>query len=204
MTKEITLRQSTVLSFVKEHITAKGYPPTIREIAAYLKITSLPAVDRHLTALEKKGYIKRKGGISRAIEVIGGAIMRDVRLVPIVGAVRAGELTLAAENIEGTIALDRSVVRWDDTFFLRVKGNSMIDAHIMDGDLALVRPDQDVCDGEIVVALIGEEATLKRFYKERNRIRLQPENKTMEPIYVHKDEPEFRIIGKVVGTFRMM
>lgn len=203
MTKAITERQKTVLSFIKDHADKHGYPPTIREIAVYLKITSLPAVKRHLDALERKGYIKRGEGVSRAIEIVGKKLMLSVREVPVIGTVRAGKPILAVEDIEATIALDSSVVRWDDAFFLRVNGDSMIEAHIMDGDLALVRPGQDVKNGDIVVALIGDEATLKRFCIERDGILLKPENSAMEPIFVHKDEPQFRIIGKVVGTFRM-
>ena len=202
MAKKITKRQETVLAFIKEHARKRGYPPTMREIAAYLKITSLKAVERHLTALEKKGYIRRTGGISRAIEVIGRFLLPNVRQVPVVGTVRAGGPDLAVEDIEGTIALDSSYARGDNAFFLRVKGDSMIEAHIQDGDLALVQPKPTAKNGEIVVALIGDEATLKIFYKERDGIRLQPANSKMKPKFVKKDEPQFSIVGKVVGIFR--
>ena len=202
MAKKITKRQETVLAFIKDHAGKRGYPPTIREIAAHLKITSLKAVERHLTALEKKGYIRKTGGISRAIEVIGQSLLSQVRQVPVVGTVRAGGPDLAVEDIEGTIALDLSYARWDNMFFLRVKGDSMIEAHIKDGDLALVQPRPIAKNGEIVVVLIGDEATLKIFYKEPGGIRLQPANSKMTPIFVKKDEPQFSIVGKVVGIFR--
>jgi repressor LexA len=201
MTKMITKRHETVLAFVKKHLLERGFPPTVREIAAHLGITSLKAVQRHLDALEKKGYIRKTGGISRAIDVIGQSIPQ-VREIPIVGVVRAGEPNLAAENIEGTIALDSSLAKGDNTFFLRVKGQSMIEAHIQEGDLALVRPQPDADNGDIVVALIGDEATLKIYYREKDRIRLQPANSQMEPIYVYHDDPPFNMVGKVVGIFR--
>lgn len=204
MTKKITARQDTVLSFIRESIEERGYPPTIREIAAHLKITSLKAVDRHLTALEKKGRIKRTGGISRAIELIGSAVIKGARAVPIIGTVRAGAPNLAAEDIEGTVALDPTYAGRDGSFFLRVKGDSMIEAHIKEGDLALVRPTPDVRDGDIVVALIGDEATLKYFYKEPGGIRLQPANSGMDPIFVRSDEPQFEIIGKVITILRQL
>ncbi len=202
MAKEITKRQETVLNYIKEFAGKRGFPPTIREIAAYLKITSLKAVERHLGALEKKGYIRRTEGISRAIEIIGQSILPQVREIPIVGTVRAGEPTLAVEDIQGTMAMDASLVKWENAFFLRVKGDSMIEAHIQEGDLALVRPQPDAENGEIVVALIGDEATLKLFYREPDGIRLQPANSQMQPILIRGDEPRFTVIGKVVGIFR--
>jgi repressor LexA len=201
MTRKITERQETVLSFIKDFIKKRGFPPTVRDIAAYLKITSLKAVQRHLEALEKKGYIRKTEGISRAIEVIGSHIPQVLE-IPIAGAVRAGNPDLAVEDIEGTIALDSSLVRHEDVFFLRVKGDSMIEAHIKEGDLALVRPQPDAGNGEIIVALIGDEATLKIYYREKDCIRLQPANSQMEPIIIRNDEPQFRIVGKIVGLFR--
>lgn len=202
MAKEITKRQETVLFFIKDFIHKRGFPPTIREIAVHLKITSLKAVDRHLDALEKKGYLRRAQGISRAIEILGQATLPQVREIPIIGTVRAGVPNLAVEDIEGTIALDTNWARWPETFFLRVKGDSMIEAHIMEGDLALVLPQADADNGDIVVALIGDEATLKIFYREQDRIRLQPANSQMQPIYVCQNDPPFRLVGKVVGIFR--
>jgi repressor LexA len=201
MTRKITERQKTVLSFIKEYVRKRGFPPTVRDIAAHLKITSLKAVQRHLEALEKKGYIKKTEGISRAIEVIDSHTPQVLE-IPIVGAVRAGRPDLAVEDIEGIVALDSSLVRHEDVFFLRVKGESMIEAHIKEGDLALIRPQPDVNNGEIIVALIGDEATLKIYYREKDCIRLQPANSQMEPIIVRNNEPEFRVVGKVVGLFR--
>lgn len=202
MAKLITKRQQAVLTFIKDFIRHRGFPPTVREIAAHLEITSLKAVKRHLEALEKKGYIRKTGGVSRAIEVIGQSPLLQVREVPIVGTVRAGEPNLAVEDIEGTIALDLSVARWGDEYFLRVKGDSMIEAHIQEGDLALVRPQPSADNGDIVVALIGDEATLKIFYREADCIRLQPANSRLKPIIIRENDPPLTIIGKVVGIFR--
>lgn len=202
MSKTITKRQQTVLTFIKDFIRHRGFPPTVREIAAHLKISSLKAVKRHLEALERKGYIRKTEGISRAIEVIGQSPLLQVREVPIIGTVRAGEPNLAVEDIEGTIALDSSVVRWADMYFLRVKGESMIEAHIQEGDLALVRPQPSANNGDIVVALIGDEATLKIFYCEADSIRLQLANSRMKPIIIRENDPPLTIIGKVVGIFR--
>ncbi len=202
MAKLITKRQQAVLGFIKGFIKERGFPPTVREIAAYLKITSLKAVKRHLEALDKKGYIRKTSGISRAIEVVGQSLLLQVREVPIVGTVRAGRPNLAVEDIEGSIALDSSIARWDNAYFLRVKGQSMIEAHIQEGDLALVRPQPDADNGNIVVALIGDEATLKIFYRESDHVRLQPANSQMEPIIIRENDPPFTIVGKVVGIFR--
>ncbi len=202
MTKIITERQEEVLAFIKDFAHKRGFPPTVREIAAHLGITSLKAVERHLGALEKKGYIRKTGGISRAIEVIGQSVLPQVREIPIVGTVRAGMPNLAVEDVQGTIALDSSMLKGDNAFFLRVKGDSMIEAHIQEGDLALVRPQPDAENGDIIVALIGDEATLKIFYREPDGIRLQPANSNMQPIFVRQDEPPFTIIGKVIGIFR--
>ena len=202
MVKGITSRQQMVLNYLADYLERRGFPPTLREIAAYLEITSLKAVERHLKALEKKGYLQRTGGISRAIELVGRSLSPQVRQVPIVGTVRAGGPELALEDLEGQLAFDSSLVRWADAFFLRVKGESMIEAHIQDGDLALIRPQPGAENGEIVVAMIDNEATLKYFYRENGMVRLQPANSKMKPIVLREGDGELVIIGKMVGLFR--
>jgi repressor LexA len=150
----LTVRQREVLSFLIRFIEEKGYPPTVREIALYFGLKGPRSPKKRLDALEEKGYIRRKPGKSRAIEVAGGPPSRPSQLVPLVGKVRAGRPSLALEDLEGTLALDRSLARGDETFFLRVKGDSMIGDHIKDGDLALIYPQSMVENREIAVVLI--------------------------------------------------
>ena len=198
--KEITPRQQKVLDFITDHLEKHGYPPTLREIGSHLKVNGTLGVMKHLDALERKGFIRKTSGSSRGIALTGAAT--GAVPLPVIGTVRAGALNLAVEDIEGYFTIDRTHVPAADAFFLRVKGDSMIRAAILDGDLALVRPQATAQDREIVVALIGDEATLKRFYRKRDHIRLQPENPGMEPIIVRKGEGEVRIVGKVVGIYR--
>ncbi len=197
--EKITARQKKVLDYITEHLDSYGYPPTLREIGGYLGVSGTLGVIKHLDALERKGYIRKTAGSSRGIMIAGhgGAVS-----LPIVGTVRAGALQPAIEEIEGYFAIDRSRLPAEDAFFLRVKGDSMINAAILDGDLALVRPQQTAENRDIVVAMIEGEATLKRFYRERGRIRLQPENPNMEPIIIRAGSGEVNIIGKVVGIYR--
>lgn len=194
-------RQKQTIEFIKKYHESHGNAPTLREIADHLQISGTLGVTRHLDALEKKGFIKRSRG-ARGIMVVG----RDATSspVPIVGLVRAGALQPAIEDFEGFFAIDRSQVRSDSSFFLRVKGDSMIGACIMDGDLALIRPQATAENREIVVAMIDGEATLKRFYKESGQIRLQPENPMMEPILIREGGGEVLIVGKVIGLYRAM
>jgi repressor LexA len=156
---------------------------------------------KHLDALEKKGYIKKQPGSPRAIEIKGSDSTNPSR-VPILGRIRAGLPTLAVEDIEGFLTLDESLLLSNKGFLLRVVGDSMIEAHIIEGDYVLVQPQMDVQSGEIVVALINDEATIKRFYQEANRIRLEPANVNMQPILIDRDDPSLNIIGKVVGLIR--
>jgi repressor LexA len=197
--KEITLRQKKVLDFITGHLERHGYPPTLREIGSHLKVNGTLGVMKHLDALERKGFIRKTSGSSRGIALTGAAT--GAVALPILGTVRAGALNLALEEIEGHFTIDRARLPAKDAFFLRVKGDSMIRASILDGDLALVRPQATAQNKEIVVAMVGDEATLKRFYRKRDHIRLQPENPAMEPIIVRKGE-EVRIIGKVVAVYR--
>ncbi len=205
----LTQRQKEVLEFIISHIEQYGYPPSIPEIQEKFSFKSPNAVSDHLEALEKKGYIARRPHKSRGIEVLvqsklGNNINEEnVSEVPIVGRVSAGTPILAEENLEGTLFVDRSLVRDPKgVFALRVQGESMVNAGILDGDFVLVRQQPVAEQGEIVVVLIEDEATVKRFYKDKNKVRLQPENDTMNPIVVDSQESSVRIIGKVVGVIR--
>jgi len=199
----VTLRQKKVLNFLKSYTLKKGFPPTLREIAFNFGLKGPRAPQKTLTILERKGFIRRVPGGSRAIEVrdIMPALGKTLS-VPIVGRVRAGEPILAVENIEGFLNLDRDLASSGDVFLLRVQGDSMIEAHIEDGDFALVKSQSDAENGEIVVALIEDEATIKRIFKKRDLIRLEPANSTMEPIVVKKGDKKVAIVGKVIGIFR--
>jgi len=205
MERELTFSQKKLLDFLKDFIRRKGFPPTLREIASHFGLKGPKAPQKTLSILERKGYIKKVPGGSRAIEVLGSlqALSQTISL-PIVGRVRAGEPILALENIEGYINFDRSMVSSEDIFLLRVQGESMIEAHIQDGDFALVKPQRDAENGEIVVALIEDEATIKRIFKKRDLIRLEPANPQMEPIVVRKGEKKVAIVGKVIGIFRKL
>jgi repressor LexA len=204
--RDLTDRQREILDFIKAEMRRKGYPPTVRDIGQAVGLSSSSTVHSHLNALEAKGLIKRDPSKPRALEVIGHdretvvTTMRGVRELPVLGAVAAGVPMLAEENIEGTIPLPTEVVREDSTFVLRVKGDSMIDAGIFDGDFVVVRQQPTAENGDIVVALLEDEATVKRYFRESDRIRLQPENDSMEPIYVR----DVTILGKVVAVFRRM
>ncbi|RJR46749.1 MAG: transcriptional repressor LexA [Desulfobacteraceae bacterium] len=196
---QLTSRNMQVLGFIREYAELHGYPPSIREIGAHLGVSGTLGVVKHLKTLERGGYLRRipgrSRGLSLAAPVSGGSI-------PIVGTVRAGGPQPALQDIEGYFSIRDSRYLRGGTFCLRVKGDSMIDAHIQEGDLALVRPQPTAENRDIVVALVDGEATLKRFFRERNRIRLQPENPEMEPISIDPQDGEVLIMGKVVGIFR--
>jgi repressor LexA len=200
--KPLTFKQERVLSFLKDYLSLYGYPPTVREITRHLKMAGPHSAKRFLDMLEQKGYIRRVAKSSRAIEIINTPSSPPVRMVPIIGRVRAGTPLLALENIEGNLALDRSLARWKDVFLLRVIGESMIEAHIEDGDLALIKPQPTALNGEIVVLLLNDEATIKRFFKEEDTIRLEPANSSMEPIIIKEGKGEVSIVGKVVAILR--
>jgi repressor LexA len=206
MKNELTARQKEVFDFLKNFLQEKGFPPTLREIASRFGLRGPKAPQKTLSILERKGYIRKVPGGSRAIEILSYPqfSLTHILSVPIIGRVRAGEPILAIENIEGYLNLDRSLVSSGDVFLLRVEGDSMIDAHIQDGDFALVKPQPNAENGEIVVVLIEDEATIKRIFKKRDLIRLEPANPKMEPIVVKKGEKKVIIVGKVVGIFRKM
>lgn len=200
--KQLTPRQQKVLDFITSHLESRGFPPTLRDIAHHLGVNGTLGVMKHLTALEKKGYIRRSAGSSRGIVVTGSSAAGTA--LPIVGVVRAGALQPAIEEIEGYFAIDRSQLLKGGTFFLRVRGDSMINAHIKEGDLALVRPQATAENRDIVVAMVDGEATLKRFYRTPGHIRLQPENPDMDPIIFRPGDAEVTIIGKVIGIYRQL
>ena len=204
MRKELTSRQKEVFNFLEDYLRRKGFPPTLREIASHFGLRGPKGPQKTLTILERKGYLRRIPGGSRAIEILNFPPFHSNKIIsiPIVGRVRAGEPILAIENIEGYINLDRSLVASENVFLLRVQGDSMIDAHIQDGDFALVKPQPNAENGEIVVALIDDEATIKKIFKKRDFIRLEPANPNMEPIVVKKGEKRVTVVGKVVGIFR--
>jgi repressor LexA len=201
--KALTGKQLEVLSFIKNELYKRGYPPSVREICEAVGLKSTSTVHGHLERLEKKGYIRRDPTKPRAIEVLDNsplALARELIEVPIVGKVTAGQPILAVENIEDTFPLPAEFLSGNNHFILVVRGNSMIEAGILDGDYVVVRQQNYANNGDKVVALIGDEATIKTFYKESDHIRLQPENSFMEPIIVD----DVSILGKVVGVFRRL
>lgn len=203
MGNELTARQKELFDFLKEFFLEKGFPPTLREMASHFGLKGPRGPQKTLNILERKGYIRKIPGESRAIEILGFS-SSNIISIPIVGRVRAGEPILAIENIEGYFNLDRSLVSSKDVFLLRVQGDSMIDAHIQDGDFALVKPQSNAENGEIVVALIEDEATIKRIFQKRDLIHLEPANPDMEPIVIKKGEKQVTIVGKVIGIFRKL
>ena len=201
---KISKKQKEILEYIKSEILKKGYPPAVREICEAVNLKSTSSVHSHLETLEKNGYIRRDPTKPRAIEVIDDQFQltrREMVSVPIVGSVAAGEPILAQENIENYFPVPAEDMPANQSFLLRVKGDSMIRAGINSGDLVLVEQRKNVKNGDIVVALIGDSATVKTFYKEKGHIRLQPENESMDPIIVDKD---LDILGKVFGVFRFM
>lgn len=202
MTKPgLTDRQREILGYIEGEIVDRGHSPTIREIGRKFGISSTNGVRTHLAALVKKGYLKKQDYISRGLELTRTMASRIGR-VPLVGSVPAGQPIDAEENVEGEIALDLSFVPKGETFSLTVTGDSMMRAGILDGDVVIVRKQAVANSGEIVVAIIDGEATVKRYIPEGGRIRLQPENDDFEPIIVDKKAGDFRIAGRVVGLLR--
>ncbi len=205
---QATDKQQRVLDYVKEQIKKDGYAPSVREICKALDLKSTSTVHGYLTRLQKKGLIQKAALKPRTLTVIGGRDEEDKGFytskemvdVPIVGKVTAGLPILAVENIEDTFPLPIDFVGNSESFMLKVRGDSMIDAGILDGDLVLVKKQNVAENGDIVVALIEDEATVKKFYKEKNYIRLQPQNQFMQPILV----PTCTILGKVAGVFRKL
>ena len=202
MAEKLTFKQERVFNFIKKYKTHTGYPPTVREITEKLGLSGPNSAKKFLDILERKGFIRKTAKSSRAIEILSEAQKILPYMIPVVGNIQAGTPILAIENIEENIAMDSSLIRDKDTFFLKVRGNSMIDAHIMDGDLAMIRPQNTVEQGEIAAVLIGEEATIKYFFKENQTIRLQPANPEMNPILIGENEEDIKIIGKITGIVR--
>lgn len=203
----LTHRQQQVLDHLQKKIQEHGVPPSIRELGEALKISSLRGVTDHLQALEKKGYLQRRPharGIRLAMTSGQSSVgsRQSSLTLPLVGQVAAGTPVLAEGNLEGSMVVDPLFARDEDCFVLKVKGESMIEAGILNGDYVVVRQQQSAENGDIVVALIEDEATVKRFYREGRRIRLQPENPTMAPIYISPRQASVAILGKVVSLLR--
>ena len=201
---KISAKQKEILEYIKQSILSHGYPPAVREICEAVHLKSTSSVHSHLETLEKNGYIRRDPSKPRAIEIIDdnfNLTRRELVNVPIVGTVTAGEPILAIENIQGYFPIMPEFVNNKQTFMLKVKGESMINAGIFDEDFILVEETPTASDNDIIVALLDDSVTVKRFFKEEDHIRLQPENDTMEPIIVPQDAP-FSIVGKVIGLYR--
>jgi repressor LexA len=201
--KDLTKRQQEIFDFIKKYSAKYGYPPTVRDIGKAVGLASSSTVHAHLANLEKVGLLRRDPSKPRAIELLDKAadavksIARPAGL-PLVGNVAAGQPILAEENIEEYVEVPSVAGGADGEYVLRVRGESMKNAGILEGDYVVVRPQDTALDGEIIVALVGEEATVKRFFREADHVRLQPENETMEPIRSR----EVRVLGRVVGVFR--
>lgn len=210
MGNKVSDKQKMILEFLDKEIREKGYPPSVREICQAVGLKSTSTVHGYLQRLEKKGLIKKEATKTRALKVLNGGestkknqanpanIYKEYVDVPIIGKVTAGQPILAVENIEDIFPIPVQYTHNSDVFMLKVKGESMIEAGILDGDLVLVKKQSYAANRDIVVALIENEATVKRFFKEKNTIRLQPENSSMEPIFIR----DVSILGKVVGLFR--
>ena len=200
---KISSKQREILEYIKQEILNKGYPPAVREICEAVHLKSTSSVHSHLETLEKNGYIRRDPTKPRAIEIIDdnfNLTRREVVNVPIIGQVAAGQPLLAVENIENYFPIPTEFMPNAETFMLKVKGDSMINAGIFNGDKILVQKQSDAQNGDIVVALVDDSATVKTFYKEDGHFRLQPENDTMDPIIVN----DLQIVGKVIGVLRFL
>ena len=196
---EVNDKQTQIYEFLKAFTADKGYPPTVREICQAVNLKSTSSVHGHLKQLEKDGLIKRDPTKPRALEIVNNSVKKEMINIPIVGKVTAGMPILASENIEDSFPLPIDYVKHNnELFMLNVSGTSMIKAGILDGDLAIIEKCDSASNGDIVVALIDNEATLKRFFKEENHIRLQPENDSMQPIIVDSCS----VLGKLVGIYR--
>ena len=198
---KISAKQQEILEYIKSQILERGFPPSVRDICEAVHLKSTSSVHSHLETLEKNGYIRRDPTKPRAIEILDDSFnfnRREMVNVPIVGKVAAGEPILAVENIENYFPIPAEFMPNEPTFILQVQGESMINAGILDGDYVLVQQQPTANDGDMVVALVDDSATVKTFYKENGYYRLQPENDFMDPIIVS----EVMIMGKVIGTFR--
>ncbi|MCI8782523.1 MAG: transcriptional repressor LexA [Dorea sp.] len=199
---KISPKQKEILEYIKSQILERGFPPAVRDICEAVHLKSTSSVHSHLETLEKNGYIRRDPTKPRAIEILDDSfnfMRREMVNVPIIGRVAAGEPILAEQNVENYFPIPMEYMPNNQTFMLRVKGESMVNAGILSGDMVLVEQFSTAHDGDMVVALIEDGATVKTFYKEDGYIRLQPENDTMEPIIV----TDVQILGKVIGVFRL-
>jgi len=207
----LTGRQQEIWDFLVDYVDRHGYPPTVREIGEQVGLASPSTVHAHLANLERAGYLKRDPTKPRALELTGlphrqqGSKAAGAQALPLLGQIAAGGPLLAEQNVEDYVSIPEQLVRGGADFLLRVKGDSMIDAGIFDGDILVVRKSETATDGDIVVALAGDdeaadEATVKRFFREDGRVRLQPENQSLQPIYAQ----HVQILGKVVGVFRAL
>ena len=208
-TDELNKREKAILKFIEKQINDKGYPPSVREIGKAVGLSSTATVHTYIAKLKEKGYIAKEDQKGRTLKLLKGGKKeepkpvyngKELAEVPVIGKITAGEPILAVENITDTFPIPIDFVGNSESFMLVVRGESMIEAGILDGDYILVKKQDIARNGEIVVALIGEEATVKTFYKETDHIRLQPENSTMDPIIV----PNCKILGKVAGVFRKL
>lgn len=206
-TDELNKREKAILKFIEKQINEKGYPPSVREIGKAVGLSSTATVHTYISKLKEKGYISKEDQKGRTLKLLKGGKKEEPKTaysgkelaeVPVIGKITAGEPILAVENITDTFPIPIEFVGNSESFMLVVRGESMIEAGILNGDYILVKKQDIARNGEIVVALIGEEATVKTFYKEKDHIRLQPENSTMDPIIV----PDCKILGKVAGVFR--
>ena len=202
MSDQISAKQQQILDYIKDEILKKGYPPTVRDIGEAVNLKSTSSVFSHLAALERKGYIRKDPTKPRAIEVIDDSfqlVRHEMTSIPVVGTVAAGTPILAQQNIDSYFPLPVEYTPNAQSFILKVKGDSMINAGIFDGDMIFVEQSSTARNGDIVVALVEDSATVKTFYKENGRIRLQPENDDMEPFYFDSVD----ILGKVFGVLRL-
>lgn len=201
---ELTRKQQKLLEAVQTFQAQNGYPPTVRELAEMFGQSSPAGIHKMLTILRDKGHLSKDDRKSRSLGIVDQNDMTPdrIRSLPILGHVQAGMPQLAYEEKEGDMFIDAEWAGHSDSFLLRVRGLSMIDADIRDGDILVVQKTQTCRNGDIIIALLDDEATVKRFYKEHDRIRLQPENQTMQPIYVDRNYPNFHIIGLVSGLLR--
>ena len=210
---ELNKREKAILKYIEKQVNLKGYPPSVREIGKAVGLSSTATVHGYLAKLEEKGYIKKESQKGRTLRLLKGGAEgnkdnaskefysgKEMVEVPVIGKITAGAPILAVENVTDTFPIPIDFVGNSESFMLTVRGESMIEAGILDGDYILIKKQNTANNGEIVVALIEDEATVKTFYKEKDHIRLQPENSTMEPIIV----PDCKILGKVAGVFRKM
>lgn len=203
---KISKKQSEILEYMKNEILNRGFPPSVREICEAVNLKSTSSVHSHLETLEKNGYIRRDPTKPRAIEIVDdnfNLVRRETINVPIIGKVAAGEPLLAVQNVEGYFPIPSEYMPNKQTFMLVVQGDSMVNAGIFSGDYVVVEKQENAENGDKIVALVDDSATIKTFYKEKDHIRLQPENDYLDPIVIYPEQ-QFQVLGKVIGVFRFM